>query len=217
MLIEALSALFLLGVLFALFSALASNVTNRNTFLTQQTYLAQTARPTVDSMVDEIQAAACDFGTTYPNPPVVWKNASGTDMPANPNLFTIDVPDHLQPYHMRRITYSYDGTALWRQVQVSSNTGGPPWNWTNPPLANVKVVDNVTNDLVNNPPFRYYDSDNLPISAGFFGLSRFSKQLVARMTITLTVAPPANRGTGSGSLTVQGSAALRTPWTSDCG
>jgi type II secretory pathway pseudopilin PulG len=195
MLIEALAAFVLLGVLFALFSSLASMVSKRNTTLTQQTYLAQEARPALDAMADEIQAASCNGATQ----PFVLANASA---------FRFTAPNHAQPFHMRQITYQILGNSLYRQVQTSP-TAALPVDFSLIPTLTSLAVEN----LVGTAVFHYYDSDGNEVFPA--GGQQFLLQQIARVTATVTVAPPAGGG-NTGTLTSQMSAALRTPWSADC-
>jgi type II secretory pathway component PulJ len=213
LLVEALWAVLLLTIVFGLFASLSSMITDRNSTLTAQTYLAEEARPTLDNMANELEAATCDYGGQGHAP--IW-SADGTSI-------TFTAPDHEQPFRLRKISYAFFNGALYRQVQLSSNTSatGPPWQWNNAALPLSTAVENVTNVFGSQPVFQYYDSDGNTLAAQF-GLSTPELQAVAKVTMTVFVRPPSSIGTGasglvpSNSLTVQASAALRTPYTTDC-
>jgi hypothetical protein len=206
MLVEALTALLLLGVLFAAFSALSSEVSNRNSTLVRQTYLAEQVRPTLDTMALELQGAMCNGAVS----PVTL---------ATPTQITFTTPDRQNPFHLRQITYSLVSGTLRRQFQISTTTTPPavgatwpfgPWT----PAAPATVIENVTNTTV----FHYYDAasptpnDLGPTVTG--GSNPTNLQKIAKVTATITVTPPASGG--SGTLTAQATATLRTPWTADC-
>ena len=202
MLIEALTALFLLGVLFALFSSLASEVTTRDTTLMQQSYLAEQARPTLDGMTNELQGAMCDDTTNPATQPITTASATS---------ITFTTPDHLQPFHLRRISYTLQNGTLMRQLTTTTNTGAAPWTWGTPQVSS-PAVQSVTNTAV----FHYYDSsgNDLDPSGTPIALATTLQQ-IARVTMTLTVSPVSTHGNAE-TLTAQESATLRTPWTADC-
>jgi type II secretory pathway component PulJ len=64
------------------------------------------------------------------------------------NTITFLSPDRQTPFHLRRITYRLNGTTLERRVQVSTNTGSPPWTWGAAAGPFVPVLQGVRNTAV---------------------------------------------------------------------
>jgi type II secretory pathway pseudopilin PulG len=188
MLIELLTATILMTVLISAFSALAVVLVNRNGTITQQAVLATEARTALDSMASEIRGATCN-------------NLTAPVTTATTTQLVFYTPDRAQPYHLQQITYNLSGGSLTRQLAKSTNTGGPPWTMGSA-LPAQKVARLATNTTV----FRYYDSTGAQLSAP---VSAANLPNIAKVTVTLTVLPTASHGTGS--LTAQSSATLRTP------
>jgi type II secretory pathway component PulJ len=192
LLIEALTAIVLLSVLFALFADFTSMLTTRNATLTRQAYLSTQGRDGVDQLSNELQSAMCN-NTTQPV------------TVATTTQIQFTAPDRQQPFHLQQITYTLSGGVLSRKLATSTNTTGPPWTLGTTSPAET-VVDSVQNAVV----FQYYNSTGtlLPFTGG--ALTAAQLPTVARVTITLTLLPLASHGTGS--LTTQGAATIRT-WT----
>jgi Tfp pilus assembly protein PilV len=192
LLIETLTALVLMGVLFALFADFTSMLTTRNATLTRQAYLSTQARNGTDMMSNELQSAMCNNTTQ----PVTIATTTQVQFTA---------PDRQQPFHLQQITYTLGGGVLSRKLATSTNTStsGPPWTLgtTSP---NQTVVDSVTNPSV----FKYYDSSGNDLSPAGAALTAAQLPKVARVTLTLTLVPKASHGTGT--LTTQGEATIRT-------
>ncbi len=191
LLIEALIAMALIAMAVTLFSSLLSTLTTRSSTLMSQAVLSSEARPTLDTIANELQSAICN-GTTQP-----VTSASGTQI-------TFTTPDRLQPYHLRQISYTLSNGVLSRRLATSTNTGGPPWTMGTP-LPTTDAVDSVTNATV----FQYYDSSGNSLSPSGTALSAAQLPTIAKVVMTLTVQPGASRGTGA--LTTQSNATLRTP------
>jgi prepilin-type N-terminal cleavage/methylation domain-containing protein len=189
-LIELLAACLLIGVVFAAFAGLFTSVEQRDTTLQQQAVLASTARPMLDSMAAELESAQCN-GTTQP-----VTSASGTQL-------TFTTPDRQQPYHLQQITYSLSGGVFTRKVATSTNTGGPPWTMGS--TVTTGTVTSVTNSVV----FDFISSSGTDLSPNGAAVSAANLPTIDHATMTLVVAPTASHG--SGSLTTQAAASLRTP------
>src|SRR5581483_10237381 len=138
----------------------------------------------------ELQSAVCN-GTTQP-----ITSASGTQV-------TFTTPDRQQPYHLQQISYTLAGGVFSRQVALSTNTGGPPWAMGTTRAST--SIDSVTNPVV----FDFVSSSGTDLSPGGAAVSAANLPNIAKVTMTLIVVPANSRG--SGSLTVQSSASLRTP------
>jgi len=194
LLVEMLSAMAVMAVVVAGFSALVSLTTTRNATLARQAYLSTQGRTALDALSNQLESAMCN-GTTQP-----ITAASSTQI-----QFT--APDRLLPYHLDQYTYRLANGSLTRQVAVSTNTSttGPPWTMAAAPAA-ATMLDSVTNSAL----FTYYDASGTNISPSGAALTSAQLPTVSRVTMTLTLVPLASRG--AGSLTVQGSATIRT-WT----
>lgn len=189
MLVEALMAVALLGILFGLFASVASLMTSRDATLTRQAYLSVQARAGTDQLSRELESAMCN-GTTQPI------------TSATPTQVQFTAPDRLQPYHLRQLTYTLAANTFRRKVAVSTNTNGPPWimGATSSPAP---IVDAIANPSV----FRYYDSTGAELVPTSGSLTAAQLPKIARISLTLTVVPFASHGTGA--LTTQGSATIR--------
>jgi Tfp pilus assembly protein PilV len=190
LLLDLLTAMLLMAVVFGAFAGILTTVEHRDATLQRQATLASAARPMLDTMAAELQSAMCN-GTTQP-----ITAASGTQV-----IFT--TPDRQQPYHLQQITYTLAGGVFSRQVALSTNTGGPPW--TMGAARASTSVDSVTNPVV----FDFVSSSGQDLSPGGAAVSAANLPNIAKVTMTLIVVPSASNGTGS--LTAQSSASLRTP------
>jgi type II secretory pathway pseudopilin PulG len=190
LLIEALMAVALTGILFAAFATFVSLMSTRDASLTREAYLGGLARAGTDELSRELESAVCN-GTTQP-----ITSATTTQV-----QFT--TPDRQQPFHLQQLTYSLSGGVFSRQIALSTNTNGPPWTM-GAAGSPVSIVGSVTNPSV----FRYYDSTGTELTPTAGALTAAQLPQIARITLTLTVVPLASHG--SGSLTTQGSATVRT-------
>jgi Tfp pilus assembly protein PilV len=190
MLLDLLTAMILVAIVVAAFAGIFSMVEQRDTTLQRQASLASAARPMLDTMAAELQSAVCN-GTTQP-----ITSASGTQV-------TFTTPDRQQPYHLQQISYTLASGTFSRQVALSTNTGGPPWTMGTTHAST--SVDSVTNPVV----FDFVSSSGTDLSPSGAAVSSANLPNIAKVTMTLVVVPANSRG--SGSLTVQSSASLRTP------
>jgi Tfp pilus assembly protein PilV len=198
LLIELLAATLLIAVVVGAFAGIFTMIQQRDSTLQRQSVLATSARPMLDRMAAELESAMCN-GTTQP-----ITSASGTQL-----VFT--APDRQQPYHMQQISYTLSNGVLTRKVAISTNTGGPPW--TMGTARTSMSVDSIANPVVFD--FRAapqagqtqaqatdYSPNGAPVSAA-------NLPNIREVTMLLTVVPYASHGTGA--LTAQSSASLRTP------
>jgi Tfp pilus assembly protein PilV len=201
LLVELLAAALLISVVVAAFAGIFTMVEQRDNALQGQSVLSATARPMLDTMAAELESSICN-GSTQP-----VTTASGTQL-------TFTAPDRQQPYHLQRISYTLSGGALTRTVAISTNTGGPPWTMGSAVTTN--SVQSITNSVVfdfrKQPPTGDQLGQNDPLldlSPSGAAVSAANLPLIREVTMLLTVVPPNSRGTGS--LTAQSSATLRTP------
>lgn len=189
LLIDLITAAALLLIMLGAFSVMYTGVGTRENTLQSQGELAAEARPMLDTMAAELQSAMCN-GSTQP-----ITVANGTQV-------TFTTPDRQQPYHLQQITYGLSSGVLTRQLAMSTNTGGPPW--TMGPATTIDIVPSVTNSVV----FDFVSSSGTDLSPNGAAVTAANLQNIAKVTMTLVVAPPPSNGTGS--LTAQTSASLRT-------
>ena len=197
LLIEAIVAMALLGIAFALFAEFSSMMTNRNATLSRQAYLSSQARAAIDMFSDDVEGAMCNGTGSSGTQPITNATASS---------ITFTSPDRQQPYHLRQITYTLTNGALYRQEADSTNTGGPPWTMGATSKAAL-MVDSVQNTTL----FHYYSSAYNPANPsandlGAPGTTTSTLRKILRVSVTLTTTPTASHGTGS--LTTQGQATL---------
>lgn len=190
LLIDLIVAALLLLIMVGAFTGLYTMIGGRANTVEKQEVLAAQARPMLDTMAAELESATCN-GTTQP-----ITTASGTQV-------TFTTPDRQQPYHLQQITYTLASGALSRQVALSTNTGGPPWTMGTARVST--TASSVTNATV----FDFISSSGTDLSPNGAAVTAANLPSIARVTMTLVVAPPAARG--SGSLTAETSASLRTP------
>jgi prepilin-type N-terminal cleavage/methylation domain-containing protein len=200
-LIELLAACLLIAVVVGAFAGIFSMIEQRDNTLTGQSVLATQARPMIDSMATELESAICN-GTTQP-----ITTATGTQL-------TFTAPDRQVPYHLQQISYTLSGGVLTRTVALSTNTGGPPWTMGTAVTTN--SVPSVSNSIVfdyrKQPPAGDTLGQNDPaldLSPSGAAVTAANLPSIREVTMLLTVVPSASHGTGS--LTTQASATLRTP------
>jgi Tfp pilus assembly protein PilW len=190
LLIDLITAAALLLIMLGAFTVVYTMVEGRDNTLQTQADLAATARPLLDTMAAELQSATCN-GSTQP-----ITSASGTQV-------TFTTPDRQQPYHLQQITYSLASGVLTRSVALSTNTGGPPWTM------GTATTTNSVNDVTNSVVFDFRSSSGTDLSPSGATVTAANLPNIASVDMTLVVAPPPSNG--SGSLTAQTSATLRTP------
>jgi hypothetical protein len=190
MLVEALIAVALMAILFGLFAAVSSLMTSRQTTLTRQAYLSAQSRAGTDELSRELESAMCN-GTTQPITAATTTQVQFT------------APDRLQPFHLVQYTYALTGDTFSRQMARSTNTNGPPWT-----MGAASAAAAIVNSISNPSVFRYYDSTGAELTPTNGALTAAQLPKIARITLTLTVVPVGSRG--SGALTTQGSATVRT-------
>jgi type II secretory pathway pseudopilin PulG len=182
LLIEAVVAMALMAIAFALFADFASMLTNRNATLTREAYLSSQARAALDQMSKDIEGAMCN-GATQP-----ITNATGTSI-------TFTSPDRQQPYHLRQITYTLANGKLTRQEADSTNTGGPPWT-----LGAAMPVQIIVDQVGNSTMFHYYKASTTGSGGtdlGTPGTTTNTLRQILNVSMTITATPLASHGTGS--------------------
>ena len=190
LLVELLAASMFIALIFGLCSALIVEFQRRDSTLTSQAVLASEARPALDTMAAELQSAMCNGTGASATQPVTSATATA---------ITFTAPDEQTPYNLRQYTYTLTNGELDRQVAIGTSAGGS-WSFGTPLTS--QAVERVTNSTV----FHYYDSNGTEITAPVTGASLDN---IAKVTMTLVVVPKATGGTGT--LTAQQSATLRTP------
>ena len=143
LLVEALAAVVLVGIMFALFASLASVMSSRDATLTKQAYLS-------------VQSRAGTDGELTPRARV--RHVQRYDAARSPRRGRRRCSSRRrtrqQPFHLRQFTYSLTNGVFTRPaIAASTNTDGPPWTIGATGSA-ATIVDSITNPSV----FRYYDS-----------------------------------------------------------
>lgn len=117
-LIELIVVLVLVGIITAMFETTMTTVTHRGAEVQSQNILQTEVRSSLNQLVYDLRNAT---------PPDTTTNAIADGYSAT--SITFYSPDRQTPAHMRRITYWVNGSALMRQVTLSTNTNGPPWTF----------------------------------------------------------------------------------------
>jgi Tfp pilus assembly protein PilV len=197
LLIELLAATLLIAVVVGAFAGIFTMIEQRDNTLQQQSVLAATARPMLDTMAAELESAMCN-GTTQP-----ITAASGTQL-------TFTAPDRQQSYHLQRISYTLSNGVFTRTVALGTYNGSV-WQWGTARTST--TVDSVTNAVVFDfraaPQPGQTQTQATDLSPNGAAVSAANLSNIREVTMVLSVTPYASRGTGS--LTAQGSASLRTP------
>ncbi len=199
LLIELLAATLLIAVVVGAFAGIFTMIEQRDNTLQQQSVLAATARPMLDTMAAELESAMCN-STTQP-----ITAASGTQL-------TFTAPDRQQPYHLQQISYTLSSGVLTRKVATGTNTNGLALDdgQQSGPATTVDSIKNaVVFDFRAAPQPGQTQTQATDLSPNGAAVSAANLSNIREVTMVLSVTPYASRGTGS--LTAQGSASLRTP------
>jgi prepilin-type N-terminal cleavage/methylation domain-containing protein len=166
-LIEMLTVVAILAVVFGVFAAIMSTTARNNAELTQGSVLQGEAGAALDRIAEELRQAYTGDDTF----PIVAATATTLEFYS---------PDTVQPFHLRRIAYRLTGGRLERAVVTSSDTDGAPWTGLGTTPSNwVTQLDSITNAGA----FTYTDAN---------GAVATTPSAVRRVSITLTVATKAN-------------------------
>jgi len=114
-LVELVAAMFVLGILFAIFATVFGSAIRHDTQIEGQTLFQSEARGAVDRL-------ARDFRQASNTDASVSRIATMTS-----TQLTFYSPDAATPFHLRELSYRVAGGELDRQIAFSTNTGGPPW------------------------------------------------------------------------------------------
>jgi prepilin-type N-terminal cleavage/methylation domain-containing protein len=181
-LIELMSSMIVLGVLFAAFATVMGSTIRTGSEVESNSVLQTQVRAAVDTLAADLRQAYSGNDTVAP-----IESMSGTAI-----QFTS--PDKQQPFHLRRIGYQLASGSFDRRFATSTNTSGYPWTF--PALSSwVQQVPNVVAGTV----FTYLKSD---------GTTATLAKDVDSVTISLTVATIT---TTTRTYTYKTSVTLRTP------
>jgi prepilin-type N-terminal cleavage/methylation domain-containing protein len=140
-LIEMLTAMVVLGFMFAAVSVVLSSMVRHSDEVEDRSVLQADVRFTIDRLSIDLRQAYSGVDGVSPIESI------------SPTGLTFLSPDRATPFHLRRISYRLNSGKIERAMATSTDTDGAPWNI--PSLgAWVKQVDSVTNAA----PFTYYDS-----------------------------------------------------------
>jgi prepilin-type N-terminal cleavage/methylation domain-containing protein len=115
-LIEMLTSIAVLGLLFAMFATVLSTTITQGTQEQETTVLQAEARAAIERFAQELRQSYSDDGT--------WPIQS---VSTATNTIRFLSPDRLQPFHLRQIEWRLSGGELQRRSVTSTDTDGDPW------------------------------------------------------------------------------------------
>jgi len=143
-LVELLTSMMVLAVLFASFSTVVSSAIHRSDEVREQDTLQAEARGAMSRLVQDLRQGYTADG-------------SQAIQSMGPDQITFRSPDRAYPFHLREISYQVVGGILQRREAVSTNTDGPPWAM-GPVGSWVDAVGSITDPN----PFTFLDASNAP-------------------------------------------------------
>jgi prepilin-type N-terminal cleavage/methylation domain-containing protein len=164
-LVEMLTSMIVLGILFAVFATVMSTTITQGTQEQAATELQTEARAAMERFAQELRQAHSGDGSW----PIQIVNA-GTQ------TIRFVSPDRLQPFHLRQIEWRLSSGALQRRAVTSSDTDGAPWTYPTPITSaswstEARAVRNMT-------VFQFLDAADAPTT---------TPANVRKVTITLQV------------------------------
>jgi prepilin-type N-terminal cleavage/methylation domain-containing protein len=138
---EMLSAMAVLGLLFAAFATVVGSAVRNGGEIEGQTAIQGEARAAVDRFASELRQVYSGDETTYP-----IESISATQV-------TFLSPDRANPFHLRRISYRLNAGSLERAFATSSDTDGYPWT-----IGSLGAWQKLVGPVRNATVFTYYDA-----------------------------------------------------------
>jgi hypothetical protein len=156
------------------FAVLFSSVVNHSQAISEGITAQTESRAALDRFASDLrQAYTGDPAPVNPTYPIQSVTA-GT-------AITFFTPDRGQPFHLRRVSYRFQGGELQRAEEVSTDTDGWPWVW--PGLGPYRtLVRNITTSA----PFTFYDTN---------GATTTTASAVRQVRVQFTVRTNASRDT----------------------
>jgi prepilin-type N-terminal cleavage/methylation domain-containing protein len=186
-LIEVLSAMGVFGIVLATFAMVMSSAIRHSGEVEQQSNQQLEARTAITTMSQDLRQAYDGDGDV----------ATAPIQSMFANTITFLAPDRQLPFHLRRITYRYQGANLERAFLTSTDTDGYPWSGISAlPSAFQPVVRNVVNTGLQ-PVFRYLDA-NGAVTTNPLAVATIELQIVVA-----TKTSPSQKYTYKSSVTVR--------------
>jgi prepilin-type N-terminal cleavage/methylation domain-containing protein len=187
-LIEVLSAMAVFGIVLATFAMVMRTAIRHSGEVEQQSTIQHDARAAITGMSQDLRQVY-DGDSDLATSPI--QSMFG-------NTITFLSPDRQLPFHLRRITYRYQGTNLERAFLTSTDTDGHPWSGiAGAPSAFRPLVRNVVNTGTQ-PVFRYLDASGA-VTSNPLDVATIELQLVVA-----TKTSPSQKYTYKSSVTVRG-------------
>ena len=152
-LIEMLVVMVMLGITIPMCATTIEAATHQTARVQNQNITMTEVRAGLNLFVSDFQTAS--YGDTTTTPIVSY----------SANSITFFSPDRMSPYHMRRVTYSVQGTSLTRRVTTSTNTSttGPPWSGIS---SDTGPIATLFSGLSSTSIFQYCGQNTSPMQIG---------------------------------------------------
>jgi prepilin-type N-terminal cleavage/methylation domain-containing protein len=162
---EMLTALVVLGALFALASTVIASAIRHSDEVEDQSVMQAEIRGAIDQFGSDLRQTYSGDEATFPIESI------------SPTEITFLSPDRAVPFHLRRVSYRLSGGRFERRIATSTDTDGAPWNI--PSLGSwLQQTDRITTTS----PFRYFDANGNEITV------MTNPSLVDTIRVTLTAA-----------------------------
>lgn len=161
---EMLASMAVLGVLFALFSAVMTSTITQSTQEQESTILQTEARAAIERFASELRMAYSGVEGTWPVEAV------------SATTIRFLSPQRVSPFKLQRVEWQLSGGKLQRRFVTTSDTDGDPWVW--PSAISTATWNTQARSIRNTSIFQSFDES---------GAATTTAANVRKVTITLDV------------------------------